>query len=82
MDDKQITELAEWASKPTFAEAKVVRQRQALDFIVRRNTSLRFALKVHEHLHGPLSRDEWAAARTEVASEAHRERIAAEPVSA
>lgn len=81
-NDKQLDELVAWATKPTWAEAKVVRQRKALDYLVKRNTSLRFALKVHESLHGPLTRDQWAAARDALSNEAHKERIDAEPVSA
>jgi hypothetical protein len=62
---------------------KEERQRIALDYLTKRNTTLRFALKVHEQLHGqPLSKGEWKAARDAVANEAHRERIDAAPVSA
>lgn len=61
---------------------KEERQRLALDQLNRRNTTLRFALKVHESLHGTLSKDEWKTARDAVANEQHQERIDAEPVSA
>lgn len=61
---------------------KEERQRVALDFLNHRNTTLRFALKVHESLHGPLSKDEWKEARDAVANTQHQERIDAEPVSA
>jgi hypothetical protein len=62
---------------------KEERQRIALDALNHRNTTLRFALKVHEKLRGaPLTKDEWVDARNAVANEQHQERIDAEPVSA
>jgi hypothetical protein len=57
---------------------KVQRQRDALDALNRRTTTLRFAIRVHESLHGQLGKDEWKAARDAVTNEAHRERIDAE----
>jgi hypothetical protein len=65
-----------------WAMLKMRGQASALDALNRRTTTLRFALKVHEHLHGALSKDEWKAARDAVANEQHQERIDAEPVSA
>jgi hypothetical protein len=83
MTDSKLEELVEWAEKPTWAERKVVRQRMALDYIVRRNTSLRFAVRVMESVLGrPVTREEWIAARDALSNEAHKERIDAEPVSA
>jgi hypothetical protein len=66
-----------------WAMVKVRSQSKALDVLTRRTTTLRFAIKVMEHVLGrALTKDEWKAARDAVANEAHRERIDAEPVSA
>lgn len=58
-------------------QAKIERQRGALAAMNRRQASLRFALKVHEQAHGPLTRDEWVAARDALAetNPAHANRI-------
>jgi hypothetical protein len=62
--------------------AKVQRQGRALDELTRRTTTLRFAVKVHEHVLGRrLTKDEWKIARDAVANEAHKDRIDAEPVT-
>lgn len=66
-----------------WAMVKVRSQASALDALNRRVTTLRFGVKVMEHVLGRrLSGDEWKAARDAVASEAHKDRIDAEPVSA
>lgn len=58
-------------------QGKIERQRDALDAMNRRQASLRFALKVHEQAHGPLTAEEWAAARDAlaVANPAHADRV-------
>ena len=62
---------------------KEERQRIALDYLTKRNTTLRFGVKVMEHVLGrALTLDEWKTARDAVVNEAHKERIDAEPVSA
>lgn len=62
--------------------AKAQRQARELAPLTRRTTTLRFALKVHEHVLGrALTKDEWKTARDVVANEAHKDRIDAEPVT-
>lgn len=61
---------------------KIRRQGAALDAMNRRQASLRFALKVHEQVHGPLSRDEWVAARDAMTDDQHRDRVDETPVTA
>lgn len=58
-------------------QAKIERQRAALNTMNERQASLRFALKVHESVHGPLAREEWAAARDALAetNPAHAARV-------
>jgi hypothetical protein len=84
--DERIAELAaeNYDLRTTFAEeypgmwrmqCKIDRQRVALDRLNRRNATLRFALKVHEHLHGALTDGEWATARDTVSNEQHQARI-------
>ena len=58
-----------------FYQRKSLRQRAARDQLNRRNLSLRFALRVHEAIHGPLSREEYLKARDAVQDEQLRERI-------
>lgn len=60
---------------------KIRRQGDNLDWMNRRNTSLRFALKVHEQLHGALTREEWVAARDAMTNDQHRERVTETPIS-
>jgi hypothetical protein len=61
---------------------KARRQSSVLDDLTRRTTTLRFAIKVHEHVLGrPLTWDEWKTARDAVANEAHKDRIDSEPVA-
>jgi len=66
-----------------WAQLKVHRQRVALDDLTRRNTNLRFALRLHDQLRGhALTKEEWKAARDAMTNEQHQERIDAEPVPA
>lgn len=65
-------------------QAKIERQRAALGAMNQRQASLRFAIKVHESVHGPLSRVEWVAARDALAetNPEHVARIGEEPSAA
>lgn len=54
---------------------KIDRQRRALDLLTRRNTNLRFALRLVESLGRGVTHDEWVAARDAMTNEQHQARI-------
>lgn len=69
-------------AEDSWAQSKVARQKAALDDLCRRNTSLRFYLRIANELGHLPSRDEFVAARDKLQNEAHKERLDADLVSA
>jgi hypothetical protein len=65
-----------------FYQRKTGRQRTALDQLNRRNSSLRFALRLHERIHGSLTQEEYQKARVEVENEQLRDRLDENPPKA
>lgn len=66
----------------SWAQSKVARQKAALDDLNRRNTSLRFYLRIANELGHLPSREEFVAARDALGNQEHRERLDADLLSA